>query len=585
MKRWRAIVFLCFLSASLFAAKPQVSVRQPAHGQTLASGSVLLAANASDSDGDLARVDYYIDGELAASVNDPPFYEAFVSAGIGRHKLLVIAFDEMNQSQESVPTYFQIGGEYPVNLLRGPYLQLCNSTSIVVRWRTDWPTNSVVLFSTNEQNISGVTNGTRTSEHEVLVSGLIPNTAYSYVIGSTIELYEGNAPQIFRAAPTNTRPVTVWAIGDFGDGGTGQIAVLNSFLASDDFARADLWLMLGDNAYESGFDEEYQTKVFNIYTELFPRLPAWPTIGNHDASEPDSSGRFPYLDIFSLPASGEAGGVPSQSERYYSFDFANIHFVSLDSQTSDLSTNGAMLNWLRFDLAATEKDWIVAYWHHSPYSAGAHDSDTDVELIRMREQVLPILEAYGTDLVLTGHSHDYERSYLIHGHYGFNHSFNDDMKLDGTLGNDEDQGAYRKPARGMGTVYVVCGLSGTGGGDYPFFHPLRQCNARNLGGQGSLLLQFDHLRLDAKFLRSDGTFADRFSIDKSPPQLSVVRSAEGIVLSWPATMPGYSLERSLTMNAADWRTATNSISHLGRLNQVTIEFIQTNQFFRLRGSF
>jgi acid phosphatase type 7 len=585
MKCWRAIVFLCSLSASLFAAKPQVSVRQPAHGQTLASGSVLLAANASDSDGDLARVDYYVDDELAASVNDPPFYEAFVSVGIGRHKLLAIAFDEMNRHQQSVPTYFQIGGEYPVNLLRGPYLQLCNSTSIVVRWRTDWPTNSVVLYSTNGQNFSAVTDGTRTSEHQVLVGGLTPDTAYSYVIGSAMELYEENAPQIFRAAPTNTRPVTVWAIGDFGDGSTGQVAVLNSFLASDDFARADLWLMLGDNAYESGFDEEYQTNVFDIYTEIFARLPVWPTFGNHDASEPDSSGGFPYLDIFSLPASGESGGVPSQSERYYSFDFANVHFVSLDSQTSDRSTNGAMLNWLRSDLAATKQDWIVAYWHYPPYSSGAHNSDTDVELIQVREQFLPVLEAYGTDLVLTGHSHDYERSYLINGHYGFNNSFNDEMKLDGSLGNDDDLGPYRKPVGSMGTVYVVCGLSGIAGGVYPFFSPLKECNVRSLGGQGSLVLQFDHLRLDAKLLRPDGSYGDRFSINKSPPRLSMVRSAEGIELSWPTSVPGYSLERALTMNPGDWRTATNSISRVGRWNKAFVPFISTNQFFRLHGSF
>ena len=359
----------------------------------------------------------------------------------------------------------------------------------------------------------------------------------------------------------------------------------NSFLASDDFTRADLWLMLGDNAYESGFDKEYQTNVFDIYREMFPRLSVWPTIGNHDASEPDPAGRFPYLDIFSLPTSGESGGVPSQSERYYSFDYANIHFVSLDSETSDLATNGAMLNWLRSDLVATKKDWIVAYWHAPPYSSGAHNSETDLQLIRVREQVLPILEAYGTDLVLTGHSHDYERSYLIHGHYGFNNSFSDDMKLDGTLGNDDDQGPYRKPRGGMGTVYVVCGLSGIGGGTYPFFSPLKQCNARSLGGQGSLLLNFENLRLNAKLLRPDGTFADRFSIDKSQPELRVVRSAHGIELSWPVSIPEYSLERSVTLNSGDWETATNSISRFGRLNKVTVELISTSQFFRLRGSF
>ena len=36
----------------------------------------------------------------------------------------------------------------------------------------------------------------------------------------------------------------------------------------------------------------------------------------------------------------------------------------------------------------------------------------------MRQNALPILEADGVDLVLTGHSHSYERSFLLDGHYG-----------------------------------------------------------------------------------------------------------------------------------------------------------------------
>ena len=36
----------------------------------------------------------------------------------------------------------------------------------------------------------------------------------------------------------------------------------------------------------------------------------------------------------------------------------------------------------------------------------------------MRENALPILESYGVDIVLSGHSHSYERSFLLDGHYG-----------------------------------------------------------------------------------------------------------------------------------------------------------------------
>ena len=55
-----------------------------------------------------------------------------------------------------------------------------------------------------------------------------------------------------------------------------------------------------------------------------------------------------------------------------------------------------MLTWFELDLADTTQDWIIAYWHHPPYSKGSHDSDNpiglDPELVEMRENVVPILE-------------------------------------------------------------------------------------------------------------------------------------------------------------------------------------------------
>jgi len=34
-----------------------------------------------------------------------------------------------------------------------------------------------------------------------------------------------------------------------------------------------------------------------------------------------------------------------------------------------------MCEWLRQDLAANHKQWLIAYWHHPPYTKGGHDSD------------------------------------------------------------------------------------------------------------------------------------------------------------------------------------------------------------------
>ena len=61
-----------------------------------------------------------------------------------------------------------------------------------------------------------------------------------------------------------------------------------------------------------------------------------------------------------------------------------MHFVCLDSQESSRSTTGPMFTWLRQDLAATTAEWVIAFWHHPPYSKGSHDSDTETQLREMR---------------------------------------------------------------------------------------------------------------------------------------------------------------------------------------------------------
>ena len=71
--------------------------------------------------------------------------------------------------------------------------------------------------------------------------------------------------------------------------------------------------------------------------------------------------------------------------------------------SSDRSPDGPMAVWLKQDLESTSQDWIIAFFHHPPYTKGSHNSDnptgSDRELLEMREGILPILEAGGVDLV------------------------------------------------------------------------------------------------------------------------------------------------------------------------------------------
>ena len=410
-----------------------------------------------------------------------------------------------------------------VAVTRGPYLQMGTPTSVVVRWRTNFAVESCVRYGAAPGSLTlSSCSPAPTTEHAVEVSGLFPDSLYYYSVGTTGETFAGDDTEhFFVTSPSagTSKPTRVWVLGDSGTADANARAVRDAFLAGSGPLPADLWLMLGDNAYEDGTDDEFQAAVFDMYPDMLRKAVLWPTLGNHDGHTANSATQSgPYYDIFTLPASGEAGGLPSGPEAYYSFDYGDIHFICLESYETDRSPGGAMMTWLAEDIAGTLQPWIIAFWHHPPYSKGSHDSDVDVELMDMRENALPILEANGVDLVLGGHSHSYERTFLLDGHYGPSSTFTQAMKKDGGSGREDGTGAYEKPTAGKapheGAVYVVAGSSGqTSGGS--FDHPAMYISLMTLG---SLVLDVDGQRLDAQFLDSAGIRRDYFTVLKGSGQ-------------------------------------------------------------------
>ncbi|HYK41548.1 MAG TPA: metallophosphoesterase family protein [Thermoanaerobaculia bacterium] len=402
---------------------------------------------------------------------------------------------------------------------RGPYLQLQRPSSVAVRWRTDTPSDSRVRYGSSPTALSlFAADPASTTEHVVTVSGLTPETRYFYSVGSSGATLAGADPTYsFTTAPPAgaSRPVRIWATGDSGTANANVLAVRDSYLAYTAGRRTDVWLMLGDNAYFSGTDAEYQAAVFDMFPGILRNTFLWPALGNHDGISASSATQTgPFFDIFTLPAAGEAGGVPSGTEAFYSFDVADVHFICLDSYGSSRASTGPMAAWLANDLGANTRSWTIAYWHHPPYSKGSHDSDVEIELVEMRQALVPILEAGGVDLVLTGHSHAYERSFLLDGHYGLSSTLTPAMKKDAGSGRVDGSGPYVKragPHPHSGAVYVVAGTAGqTGGGTLD--HPAMYYSAAQLG---SLVVDVDADRLDGRFLTSAGTVADHFTILRS----------------------------------------------------------------------
>jgi hypothetical protein len=220
-------------------------------------------------------------------------------------------------------------------VIRGPYLQQLTDNSVIVRWRTDLATDSVVRFGTVAGSLSATASagGSRT-EHSVQLDGLGAQTRYYYSVGRSAGPLAGDSSYYFGTAPVPgvATAMRFWVLGDSGTANANAVAVRNAYQAWSASNPADFMLMLGDNAYNDGTDPEYQAAVFDIYPQQLRQLPLWPTLGNHDGHTASSSSQSgPYYDIFELPTVGQAGGLPSGTEAYYAFDYGNVHFVVLDS--------------------------------------------------------------------------------------------------------------------------------------------------------------------------------------------------------------------------------------------------------------
>jgi len=400
---------------------------------------------------------------------------------------------------------------------RGPYLQVGSPTGVIVRFRTATEqTGRVAYGSAPGQLTLQADEASPTTEHEIELTDLTPDTLYYYAVGNTAEMLVGNDERHRFITPPiagTARPTRVWFIGDSGTGGPAPRSVYNAYA---DLAGSDpthLWGLLGDNAYSTGTDQQYQDKFFDVFPEMLRRSVVWPTMGNHDLFD-EIDQTWPYTDSFTLPQAGEAGGFGSGTESYYSYDYANIHFVVLDSHGSNRGPGGPMLTWLQQDLADTLADWIIAYWHHPPYSDGSHKSDLEQPLIEMRQNAVPIFEGYGVDLVITGHSHNYERSFFIDGHYDVSSTFGPGHIVDGGDGrHDGTTGPYTKLPGGVAHVGAIYTVAGTGAliSGATLQHPAMLVGLNVLG---SVILDVDDDRLDARFLDTTGAVLDYFTISK-----------------------------------------------------------------------
>ncbi|NUP10011.1 MAG: hypothetical protein HOW73_28515 [Polyangiaceae bacterium] len=276
-------------------------------------------------------------------------------------------------------------------ITRLPYLQQTTPTATHLMWAGRDMQDAVVVVTTPDgeayesapANFEGRGDTEKSDRFIAGLGDLEAETIYCY------EIQNAKGEQLigrigFRTAPKPESPTRFIVLGDSGDGTADQSALAEQ-LGTVPF---DFMLHVGDIAYPAGGFAEFDANFFEYYEDLLMHHAFFPVPGNHEYRTRDA---IPYRALFDLP----------NNERWYSFDWGDVHFVGLDTE----QMGETQIRWLAADLAKNEKKWTVVFLHKPAFSSGWHGSDDEV-----REAFVPIFEKYGVDIVLQGHDHHYERT-------------------------------------------------------------------------------------------------------------------------------------------------------------------------------
>ena len=238
-------------------------------------------------------------------------------------------------------------------------------------------------------------------QYQADLTGLTPGTTYTYSIAVDGQALVSSATDGSPLHFTTEGPgrFSFLALGDSGAGTPEQMQIAALMAAEP---GVSLLLHMGDLACDLGTYAQLEANYFAVYANLMERVPFFPAPGNHEYYTDQAA---PYLAVHAPPTSG----VPAQDTgRYYSFDWGDAHFTSLDSNLLGTASESRMLAWFDQDLQASRKLWKIVYFHHTPYPSGHHLGDPICE--RALAVVNPIAERNGVQLVLNGHEHSYQRS-------------------------------------------------------------------------------------------------------------------------------------------------------------------------------
>ncbi len=430
-------------------------------------------------------------------------------AGIGTTDQMVIAWQTVEAGSGTAPNdYFEV--EY----------RRVGDVSYI-------PVTPVNVLNTGEQ--------TRLN-HSVTITGLNYDDDYEYHVthkrnpSSPITVTTYNGTFHTRKPPSSTTSFSFAAYGDSADKYSGELPQAESVNSRIATLQLPFVMLLGDNIYPSGthddMDARFETAIVPINSAYIRNHIQYFCMGNHDNTY--NSGR-PSLDDFYCPipvlgvTSPVAAPVGETAEKNYSFDYGIVHFTVIDSCAwggpgNSTSRQSAIVNWMAADLAASSQPWKIVTAHHPPKSYFGHSDTGDA----MACEVFPPMIANGADMLLVGHSHDYQRSFPILSHSGAPACTGGDVTY-----TADQSGAYLKGAQ------VIEVLAGTGGKNIDGPAPtsatqwLAKAFGNNNGGEvGPLVIDVTSSQLTITYMTaSTGAVRDQFTITAPGPLITTSTTA------------------------------------------------------------
>jgi len=302
-------------------------------------------------------------------------------------------------------------------------------SQMAFNWNTTWMTDSIIQLTDNsnkEFNSNSILEFEGTVErskvindgfiHRVVAENLKENTTYYYRVGDK----EADVWSDIGSFTTAKSSGTTKFVHISDPQGYEEIHYKNynkTLKIAVETAKPDFFCLTGDIVNDSYADKNPKLEqwewALTDQKEFMLNYPFMTTAGNHEAADNDYSSRFNHPI-----ASNQLNGS------YYSFNYQNCHFISLNTNDSLSSSTNAkglsenQINWLTADLENNDSKFTIVMMHKGIYDAGGHCSnndgaDFDIEIIR--KQLSPIFTKYNVDLVLQGHDHLYSRSYPLNG--------------------------------------------------------------------------------------------------------------------------------------------------------------------------